>query len=230
MSWLSRRLIDPVRNMWLVCQGWRDRRKLEYLGLLDESFHDSRHKAEQHLHAAYHEYVQKVSCADMAISWRIACWLFALVETTHPRKILDLGSGFSSFLLRYYASTAGHPCEVTSVDDDPHWLERTRNFLLMHGMSDTNLLVWDQFQQQLPEGEFDLVFHDLGNMTRRRQTLSLIWKCVSPSGILVLDDWHKHHYRKSAIKVLRQHKLPTYSARADTWDHGRFVGLALKAA
>jgi hypothetical protein len=52
----------------------------------------------------------------------------------HAKRLLDLGSGFSSYVLRAYA--AGVPGAVGwSVDDDPAWLEKTRAFLVSEGLS-----------------------------------------------------------------------------------------------
>ena len=64
-----------------------------------------------------------------------------------PTRVLDLGSGFSSLALRHYAASAGHAVSVVSVDDNPRWLDTTRDYLEEHGYSAGELRPWSEFAE-----------------------------------------------------------------------------------
>src|SRR5262249_34193548 len=98
------------------------------------------------LHQAYTDFIQRISTPDMAISIRTGAFLRILCEQVQPASILDLGSGFSSFVLRSFAATCG--ATVWTVDDDPAWLERTRAFLTAGGLDDSNMWLWPSFSKQ----------------------------------------------------------------------------------
>src|SRR5262245_35480678 len=72
----------------------------------------------------YEYYIKEVSTSKMAVSLNTAIILYMFCEALVPKQIIDLGSGFSSFVLRSYASQSGN-CMVYSVDDNQDWLDRT---------------------------------------------------------------------------------------------------------
>jgi hypothetical protein len=73
----------------------------------------------------YLDYLTRVGHPNHAASLELIATLWLLAEDSGARRIIDLGSGFTSFILRTYA--AEHPgVEVWSVDDSAEWLERTR--------------------------------------------------------------------------------------------------------
>jgi hypothetical protein len=94
------------------------------------------------LAAPYQEYVETVSNPAMALSPHTAALLYALCTLLVPKRALDLGSGFSSFVLRRYARDTAGSCIVHSVDDDAQWMDQTRAFLSAH---------------ELPAGDADLL-------------------------------------------------------------------------
>ena len=65
-----------------------------------------------------------------------------ICQVLAPARVLDLGSGFSSLALRHYAASAAHAVRVVSVDDDPRWLDTTRDYLEAHGHSEGELRLW----------------------------------------------------------------------------------------
>ena len=113
-------------------------------------------RAQTQLRPLYEEYVTSVSTADMAVSLPIASLCLALCRIEHPKRILDLGSGFSSFIFRMHATELGG-CEVYSADDSAEWLHKTRDYLITKQMPATNLYEWP-----LPKDtdKFDFIFHD----------------------------------------------------------------------
>ena len=93
-------------------------------------------EATERLRPVFDEYVTSVSVPMAALSLETSALATVLCEITRPHRILDLGSGFSSYVFRRYAATASPQAEVWSIDDSPHWLEKTRGFLASKGFSE----------------------------------------------------------------------------------------------
>ena len=146
--------------------------------------------AERELLPFYDNYTRFISSDRMAISLELATFCLALCRLIRPKRILDLGSGFSSFVFRYYAKEAG--CEVASVDDDAQWLGKTRQYLAKEQLSIQNLFEWSSVPTI--KGEFDLVLHDLGNRHTRGDVLPNVYKLTTKNGFIILDDFHKLDY------------------------------------
>jgi predicted O-methyltransferase YrrM len=194
----------------------------EVFGLGEE---ECRAAATTDLENAYGEYVKHISSPDRAISLQMAAFLSALCERHRPVSILDLGSGFSSFVFRAYAQTHA---AVWTVDDDPNWLERTAQFLTARLVPTNNMALWQEGGWR-DEG-FDLVCYDLGGMTTRAQALPEILQKIGDTTILVLDDMHKEEYVPTVERELRTGQWRYFDARSHTMDHyGRFCGVVLRA-
>jgi predicted O-methyltransferase YrrM len=176
------------------------------------------------------DYCREVSTPEMAVSLRSAALLAALCRLSHPRRILDTGSGFSSFVLRRVAP-ASEPPQVWSVDDDARWLARTAAFLRRHGLPEGRLLAWEDFVTS-GERDFDLIFHDLGRAERiRLDVLPDVCRRLARRGLLLLDDFHKRAYRGAARRILSAAGLAPVPLRHHTLDgFGRFAALARMAA
>ena len=118
------------------------------------------------------QYVATISDTAHAISLELARFILEVASEDHAKRLLDLGSGFSSYVLRAYA--AGVPGAVAwSVDDDPAWLEKTRAFLVSEGLSTEHLYNWSEFLTLASTngpGTFDLVVHDLSTVRSRHGT------------------------------------------------------------
>ena len=65
---------------------------------------EKKEKIRKLLKPFYEEYIQIVSTPDMAISLETACFLFIFSDLISASKILDLGSGFSSFVFSLLSS------------------------------------------------------------------------------------------------------------------------------
>lgn len=175
----------------------------------------------------YDTYVQNVSTVGHAISWQAVEFLMTIAYSIEPQKILDLGSGFSSYVLRKYAASTQQRIIVYSVDDNAQWLEKTFRFLAENGLSTDNLMLWPDFVAS-EQSDFDLIFHDLGRMEMREQTLPLVLSLRSETGIVILDDMHKKPYRLVATKEVERMNLSLYSARKFTLDqYGRFSKIVI---
>lgn len=161
-------------------------------------------EAKVQLGPSYLEYIFTVSNAAWSISLDLAAFLLALCRTESPATIADLGSGFSSFVFRTYAREREPGVRVVSVDHSSDWLTRTREFLETNGLS-TDALVSAEDFADAPSGTFDLVFHDLGDMTVRAQSLDVAIESARRNGLIVLDDLHMWGYPDLVAKAARAH-------------------------
>jgi hypothetical protein len=175
----------------------------------------------------FDEYIAEVSVSNMAASLELASTLLSILEKNKYRKLVDLGSGFSSFVFRFYANS-NPGVEVYSVDDDAAWLEKTREYLKRNNMSDVNLLTLDQFIAADLSG-FDCILHDLNFVEVRINHVSMLLSKLSANGILILDDMHKPDYRIEVLKKLQTQPFNVYDLRADTLDSfGRYSMIVLR--
>lgn len=179
-------------------------------------------RAQETLREDYDDYVANVSWSGMAVSLPTAALLRLLCERLRPRTILDLGSGFSSAVLRQYAQRAGD-ATVTSVDDDSEWLGRTREYLERRGLPADRLFTWPDFRSQ-PIRPFDFVFHDLGSIDTRRATMAAALDYVAPGGAAILDDLHKRRIESVAWPIASAAGFKLTWVRELTLDeYGRFA-------
>lgn len=193
----------------------------------------------------YNEYTSEVSPDDWAISLELATFLQIFCDITKPKSILDLGSGFSSFVFRRYQATAHIKPVVWTCDDSQKWLKKTRTFLAKHNLSSENLTTLNSFLEFLSTTgdvknklqselkNFDLILHDLGSMESRagrlerlERLLTVLIPLSSPNGIIILDDIHKPNYLKAVIQLSKHLNCRLYNLRFYTLDsYGRHSAL-----
>lgn len=177
------------------------------------------------INAVYEEYVNGISSPEMAMSLRVAYMMIAMCSYINPHRILDLGSGFSSYLFRSWAKTENREVEVYSIDDNEFWLLRTEEFLVKHSLDAVNLLAWSAFQE-LPKTKWDLIFYDLGSMETRIQNFEYV---INQGALIVVDDIHKSSYATHIKQVLNQQQYGNhefFNLEAYTLDKfGRYSGL-----
>jgi len=176
----------------------------------------------------YLEYISKVSPSDMAVSFRLSVLLWTLMDVLEPRLILDLGSGFSSFLFRLHAAHAARGAVVYSVDSDDEWLGNTRVFLERHHLNTENLFHWPDFCG-MNHLKFDLILHDLDDMEMRGDTLPYVLSLAHERSFIILDDMHKWWYKRRAIREVDKSGYELYSLRNYTLDDiKRFSYIAVR--
>lgn len=174
------------------------------------------------LKASYSQYLSSVSTDEMAISLELAAVLDLCCDATHPQRILDLGSGYSSFLFRS-RTTRGEPTPyILSVDDSSVWLDKTRRFLAEQGLPTDELCTWDELtHRNVPP--FDLILHDLGSIELRTTTLRRVLSLGGPECLFFLDDVHVPSYHLYARALLRETGHAGGSLRRFTRDRfGRY--------
>lgn len=147
------------------------------------------------LRGLYSEYVTTCSTKKMAISLQSAEAIAELCILRRPGTVLDFGSGLSTATLGYVKKLGLATPIVESVDSSSEWLGKTRSFLEAHRLQVERLTALDDFSF---ERRFDFIIHDIGDMGRRAQLLPHMWSMLNPGGWMMLDDFHKPKYRKSA--------------------------------
>jgi hypothetical protein len=171
-----------------------------------------------------------------AIGVAAAAWVWRACEREQARgaavafRVLELGSGFSSTVLRLWQQQAPPVTDVWTVDDEARWLATTRIELAGLGLPVDNL--WD-FAVLLAAdpgafapGCFGLVFVDLdGTGTRVRHAEQFV-KWTAPGGLLVLDDWHMAHYREPMTARLAALGLAVVPVPETTDAYGRYLAWA----
>jgi predicted O-methyltransferase YrrM len=170
------------------------------------------------LRALHATYITSVSNDIMAASLELSAFLQVFCQVGEPAKVADLGSGFSSFVLRRYAATAATPCEVHSVDDHGGWLDKTREYLTAQGVSADNVWLWSDFISTIERGSFDMVLHDMGSMEFRASSLREVLTLTRKGGHVVLDDVHKPEYRRHVHQLLETLGLDFLSLKQITCD------------
>ena len=146
-------VLSPLRNS----PDSGERRRLEARFPFLADYPQAAAEAEAWIRPHYQEYVQSISKAAHALSLPTAVFLRVLCRGMRPSTVLDLGSGFSSFVLRSYAEVES--ARVTSVDDSDTWIARTAEFLESRGVPTDRLLSLEEFRSA-PPARYDLVLTD----------------------------------------------------------------------
>jgi predicted O-methyltransferase YrrM len=221
-------LTNPICGISNGIYSYFQRKKAERFFPFLRSFDETSKRISNEMAAEYKEYTEEISTRDMAISLNTAVFLTILCEALKPENIMDLGSGFSSFVLRSYARSR-EEIRVWSVDDSPEWLEHTKEFLTRHNLSSDRVLLWGSVER-LRNIRFDLIFHDLGNMKLRKDSFGTVLK-LGEKAIILLDDMHKDSYADFVRRYLRGYPHRYFNLQAYTLDQfGRYAGLLLLEA
>lgn len=182
-----------------------------------------RYRAE--LGPAFARYSDGISSVPAAVSVETAAVLQALCGFLRPSAIVDLGSGFSTYVLAKYASS--HDARVVSVDDDQYWTGKAAAFLHSEGITAPVEFIGTS---ELPRyrAMFDFSFYDIGDMTARLATLPSALDLLKPHGVMILDDAHKETVEAEYRRVIEDRSWSVYSLSSVTMDQwGRFALIAL---
>jgi predicted O-methyltransferase YrrM len=219
-SRLRDRIVEPVRINLLARQEPARTRRL--FPALPADPHLMRRIAAEY-RAEYDIYVREVSSPRAAASLETLALIVAIMRSRPIRRVADLGSGFSTFVIRREAERIG--AYHVAVDDNSGWLEKTREFLTARGMSSSNLVSWNDFCADPRHRDYDLVLHDLGGSELRRSAMPEVEARVAQMGWLVLDDMHKTHLypRMNEFMRPRWHVVPLVGLTRDQF--GRFCAV-----
>lgn len=173
----------------------------------------------------YQDYVSNISNPIMAASFETSVFLLILCDLIKPQRIIDFGSGFSSFIFRFY-SQKHSGTEVWSVDDSQEWLDKTGEYLIKNNMSADNLFSLESMKQK-KDISFDLMLYDMGAFDTRMSNLKFALDMLSRNGMIILDDMHGADYAFFVLDSLKQNNFKKYSAYHYTNDnYGRYAFIA----
>lgn len=153
---------------------------------------------------AYMQYYEEVS--PQSIHLQTANDVFQLLDSVD--SACDLGTGFSSVLLREYAQHVRN-IPILSVDDNPYWLEKNKEFVKSANLPNDTMVLLETIDTIRPP-RFDLVIHDMGNNAFTRiRTLPLAIQMAKR--FLVIDDANYWFYRAPAKLLLPTKRITPLS-------------------
>jgi SAM-dependent methyltransferase len=136
-------------------------------------------------------YINSISSPEMAMSLELANFIFSYCLVKNPKKVADLGSGFSSFLFRFYKENIDNELVAYSVDDSEDWLVKTKDYLLGNKVNVDNLFTLTDFINLKLENQFDVVLLDLNFVEIRKNYIRFSFDLLQEKGFLIIDDVHK---------------------------------------
>ncbi|MEW6773307.1 MAG: hypothetical protein AB1304_04850 [Bacteroidota bacterium] len=179
-----------IKNAWMREDQWKKTHGKEFFLIENEQWLEIKN--------TYEYYITHISSESMAISKEASLFLYSFLLNKKDIKILDFGSGFSSYLFRIIQH------DVVSVDDDLLWLEKTKSFLMDKGLSPDNvLLVSDSIWKKK---KYDFIFVDLNYVDERIKYIDLILNLTHKNSIILFDDVHKPEYLKELGEKLNKKK------------------------
>lgn len=96
--------------------------------------------------------------------------LFELISQYKPKKIVEIGSGFSTLVLSYSAEMFNS--QLTSYDQNFKWAEKTAILLDIHKRTNGQLLPFNEKQDENIVNDADFVFYNGGGRTDRVEFIS----------------------------------------------------------
>lgn len=151
------------------------------------------------LDPVYERYVTEVSDRVWAASLETSALLWHLCRSVRASRVLEFGSGFTSYVFRRYADETDMPVRVLTVEHDPEWLTKTAGFLTANGISRDGLADLQSFDEVAGDDRFDVVFQDLG--VSRDQWIPTAVARAAPEGLIVLDDANQVRHRRALMKA-----------------------------
>lgn len=190
-------------------------------------FDEKYYEVTETLKAFYDVYTSKVSTDGMAISLKVATFMYFLCDKYKFRYVMDRGSGFSSFVLRFYAKKQLLPITVFSVDDSEEWLNKTESFLKYNYVDSNNLFLWDDFYSRFKNNlKFDFILEDAKKYLRVK-TPNELTSFIKEDGMILWDD-AKVHSGLIGNQCMKK-AMYMYNIKHLTLDdYGRYAALTTK--
>jgi predicted O-methyltransferase YrrM len=173
---------------------------------------------------AYWDYVKNVSHPQHAISLPTAALFMHLMDVRRPHSVLDLGSGFTSFVSRFWMHSRQYEACCVSVDTDPMWLAKTADFTYRYGVTSGELILDTELHRT---ERFDVIIHDLANGEVRNEWAPIATSMLAPGGVIIFDDMQHHGHHMAASEAARQAGLDLHDVYDLTLDEfGRYAAVA----
>jgi tRNA (uracil-5-)-methyltransferase TRM9 len=142
-----------------------------------------------------------------------------LEKLPKPRRVLDIGCGngrFGRFLARNLTDVRYH-----GTDNNATLLAAARAaFAKMNVLHDARLELRDLLEDQLPEGEYELValfgvLHHVPSLARRQALISALAARVAQDGLLVFTSWCFYDHARFRERLIAL--PPEYGAERGDW-------------
>lgn len=168
-------------------------------------------------------YVDNIS--KMAASLQCCMYLLSLYDSIKPDRILDLGSGISSYCLRLFKKINNLDTDIWSIDLDKGWLEKSRLYCEVPELDIEHFQTWDEFKDHTEP--FDLIFVDIDMSPQRKLYFEPVFNQFSKAGtIVMLDDMHKSIIGRPFDKLMKTRTDQEIDIKAQTMDeYGRYSRL-----
>jgi predicted O-methyltransferase YrrM len=175
------------------------------------------------------DYIKNISSPDMAMSLELACFLFAFCRKNKPVNLLDLGSGFSSYIFRLYQKNCKYAVAVHSIDDHSEWLKKTEQYLSEQDVSSDHLYNLISFKESARPSSYDLILLDLNYVEKRKDYIDFSAELLKPEGSLIVDDVHKIEFLRDVKNKAKKNNYKLFNIKKQTKDSfGRFSILLTK--
>jgi predicted O-methyltransferase YrrM len=227
-------LPDRLKVRAQASRGLRDRlrlsRDLPGLDAVSTASGSSADEIIEEIPERLQEYIRVTGTdAIMAASPELCRLLVRWCEARQPERLVDLGSGITSWTLRAWRDRCSPGSTVISVDDDGDWLARSREYSSRAGTGDRDFLLWEDFLERHGTDRFDLVVHDFGSVRERAKQMAPAFDLVAPGGAIICDDIHKARIWRAARSALPRSGCSAWSLREETLDLiGRFALVATR--
>ena len=173
----------------------------------------------------HQSYIRNISSPEMAMSLELANFIMEYCLNNKPKYLLDLGSGFSSYIFRHYQKNdpTGN-IVVFSVDDNDDWLAKTKAFLIDEELSTDNLINLNTLTSSNYNNYFDFILLDLNFIEVRKNYIKYTTDLLKINGFAIIDDVHKVEFLREVKKISNQNNLKLTNIRKKTIDFfGRFA-------
>lgn len=170
-------------------------------------------------------YIENISSPEMAMSLELAYFIMNYCIKYKPTRLLDLGSGFSSFVFRLFQNNFKEmDIIVYSVDDNDKWLLKTKDYLNKHSLKIDNLHNLEDFKNLNLKEYFDLILLDLNFVEIRKEYLNFSMNLISEKGLLIVDDVHKVEFLREVKKAAKINEFKLSNIKTLTIDKlGRYA-------
>ena len=151
----------------------------------------------------YDYYINNESMDGMPISVETAKFMYYLCNQCKFKTLMDRGSGFSSFILRLYASEQDFPVDVFSIDTDPDWIEKTKAYLDLRNLNTDNFYIWDDFYRNRKDIRFDFILED-AKFELRITTYNQFIKLINADGVILWDDANHNSHKPIILSCAKE--------------------------
>ena len=139
------------------------------------------------LRPIHEKYTTEISVNSCSLEYAVA--LCCLASMPSIQSVADLGSGFTTFALRWLDNQRRLRKPITTYDDSLKWIQKTQMFTALQGVITGPMRLWSM--DNPPKLKVDLVSFDI-SVTKRRPQYMLPAFEMAQKGLLV-DDVHKKY-------------------------------------